>query len=161
MPSLTAQEIVCAEAVQFARFLYAFKECSSEIQAIILDMAEIVVDPESDEEERGHALDTMLEALLPGYCADVLETHQSMLLSPEGVRAREELDREEATFAETLRRHMEEKGVTQEQLANSAGISQPAISNMLNRKCRPQRRTIEKFAEALGVSALELWPFNK
>ena len=33
---------------------------------------------------------------------------------------------------------MDEKGWNQETLADKIGISQPAISNMLNRHCRPQ-----------------------
>jgi transcriptional regulator with XRE-family HTH domain len=53
---------------------------------------------------------------------------------------------------------MQAKKWTQEMLAEKAGVGQPAISNMLNRQCRPQRRTIQKFAAVLGVSPDELWP---
>ncbi|MFM7038566.1 MAG: helix-turn-helix domain-containing protein [Planctomycetaceae bacterium] len=52
---------------------------------------------------------------------------------------------------------MEEKNMSQETLASLMGVSQPAISNMLNRRCRPQRRTIVRFAQALGVTEEELW----
>jgi transcriptional regulator with XRE-family HTH domain len=73
-------------------------------------------------------------------------------------QAVEEMDREEETFAARLRARMDERGFTQESLALKLGIGQPAISNMLNRQCRPQRRTVLRLAEALGVPAAELWP---
>jgi len=48
--------------------------------------------------------------------------------------------------------------MTQEELAEKTGVGQPAISNMLNRQCRPQHRTVRRFADALGISPEELWP---
>ena len=57
-----------------------------------------------------------------------------------------------------VRKLMKVKGITQEDLANAAEITQPAVSNLLTRGCRPQRRTVEKFAGALGVNPSELWP---
>jgi len=48
--------------------------------------------------------------------------------------------------------------MTQEALAAKLGVGQPAISNMLNRQCRPQRRTVLRLAQALGISPEELWP---
>ena len=48
--------------------------------------------------------------------------------------------------------------MTQEQLAAKIGVGQPAISNMLNRQCRPQRRTVKRLATALDVSPEDLWP---
>ncbi len=36
--------------------------------------------------------------------------------------------------------------------------SQPAISQMLNRNCRPQKKTILRLAQALDVLPQELWP---
>lgn len=68
------------------------------------------------------------------------------------------MDREEVTFAERLRGVMEEKGVTQQTLADRVGVGQPAIAMMLARQCRPQQRTVVKLAQALGVDRSELWP---
>lgn len=48
--------------------------------------------------------------------------------------------------------------MTQDQLAEKIGVGQPAISMMLKRQCRPQKRTVQRLAEALGVAAEELWP---
>ena len=69
-----------------------------------------------------------------------------------------EMDRQEATFAERLRAAMAEKGLTRAELAAKVGIGQPAISMMLKRACRPQRKTVEKIATVLDLKAEELWP---
>jgi transcriptional regulator with XRE-family HTH domain len=68
------------------------------------------------------------------------------------------MNEEEADFAKRLRGLMEVKGLTQAQLATVVGIGQPAVSMMLNRACRPQKKTVLRFAEALGVAPEELWP---
>src|SRR5690242_20119616 len=68
------------------------------------------------------------------------------------------MDREEAVFAERLRELMEAKGMTQAELADKLGIGQPAISMMLNRACRPQRKTVIDIAQALEVPPEDLWP---
>jgi lambda repressor-like predicted transcriptional regulator len=70
----------------------------------------------------------------------------------------EEMDQEEATFAARLAAFLKERSITQEELAARIGVGQPAISNLLNRQCRPQRRTVLRLAEALGVAPRELWP---
>lgn len=79
-------------------------------------------------------------------------------VSEEAKNAIADLDREEEEFATRLQKLMIEKGVTQQQLAEKLKVGQPAISNMLNRQCRPQRRTIYRIAGALGVNPEELWP---
>jgi len=143
---------------EFARVLCAFVDCSTPIQNIVLEMATIISDPKSDEEDRIVAFDAMMEALFPGKTADMREGYHAILRSPAGAAAATELRTEQEGFATRVRRMMKEKGVTQEDLANAADITQPAVSNILTRGCRPQRRTVEKFATALGVSAIELWP---
>ena len=77
---------------------------------------------------------------------------------PEAKEVLARMDREEAAFAQRLRDLMDARGLTQAQLADKVGIGQPAVSMMLNRACRPQRRTVLRFAEALGVAPEELWP---
>ena len=74
-------------------------------------------------------------------------------------RAKEvELNEEEQSFSARLVAEMEKRQMTQEALAKAAGISQPAVSNIINRKCRPQHRTVLRFAEVLGVAPELLWP---
>ncbi|TWT31152.1 helix-turn-helix protein [Posidoniimonas corsicana] len=69
-----------------------------------------------------------------------------------------EMDEQEAAFADKVRQLMQEQGKSQIELGEQMGVSQSAISNMLSRKCRPQRRTIDRAAEALGVPPTDLWP---
>ncbi len=68
------------------------------------------------------------------------------------------LDMQESAFWHKLDEFMKAKAITQTQLASRMGLTQPAVSQMLNRRCRPQRATILKFAEALCVNPVELWP---
>ncbi len=67
-------------------------------------------------------------------------------------------DSQEAAFADRLRELMAIKCITQEELSRRAGCTQPAVSQMLGRKCRPQKKTILKLADALGVPPRDLWP---
>lgn len=148
----------------FAKCLHAYLECSTEVQAVIRDMVNIVISPESDEDEREMALFTMASALFPEYDGgaagvDAEEAERAYDENgPEGLAARVELDEQETTFAARLRQIMDRKNLTQVQLAEKARVGQPAISMMLNRKCRPQQRTVHKLAESLGVHPEELWP---
>jgi DNA-binding XRE family transcriptional regulator len=71
---------------------------------------------------------------------------------------RAQMEQAEAAFAATLARLLAERQLTQAQLAERIGVGQSAISMLLKRRCRPQRRTLGKLAEALGVTVEELWP---
>lgn len=166
MPHTTAPDLIPAGNVpeskinpsEAARFLRAFVECSREMQEIVLEMAAIVSDESSTDDERLAAFDAMMEALFPGTSADILEVYHRGLKSPEAAQAAADLKAEEREFADRVRKLMLERNVTQDQLAQAIGIGQPAVSNILNRRCRPQRRTIVRFAEALNVQPEELWP---
>lgn len=144
------------------KFVRAYLECSNELQASVREMIEIIESPDSEPDERQMALHTVAEILFPElpaasatieYLDECAREHQ-----PDGAAAARELDAEEASFAQRLRAVMERRGLTQSELAARAGVGQPAISMMLGRQCRPQRRTILKLAEALGVEPQELWP---
>jgi lambda repressor-like predicted transcriptional regulator len=75
----------------------------------------------------------------------------------EGIwRAR--LEQEEEVFVTNLKRLMSARRLTQAELAQRADLSQPAISMMLARKYRPQRRTVRLLAQVLEVPETELWP---
>jgi len=78
-------------------------------------------------------------------------------VAPGTKEIRKEIRSEQEEFAARLRTLMKEKGINQEGLSKAAGIGQSAVSNILTRCCRPQRRTVKKFAEALGVSPSQLW----
>jgi lambda repressor-like predicted transcriptional regulator len=144
-------------ASELARYLQAFHDCSPEIQSLALEMAAIVADESSSDDERQLAADAMIQAIFPGEAADAFDSYKARLASPEAQAASEAISRQQSTFANNLRRIMAERKVTQEELARAAGVGQPAIANLLARKCRPQQRTIRRFADALGVSTGELW----
>lgn len=64
------------------------------------------------------------------------------------LRAR--MDQAEAAFAATLARLMAERQLTQAQLAERTGVGQSAISMLLKRRCRPQRRTLGNWRRPWG-----------
>lgn len=156
--TIRAQEIVKTQATQFATCLRAYQECTTEVQKIVDEMSVIVSDEEATSDEKDMAADVIVEALFPGLGADYLDIHRDILKQKPFVQARKELEAQEDLFATNLERIMKERKLTQEQLAAMTGVSQPAISNVLNRQCRPQQRTVMRFAEALDVDPATLWP---
>lgn len=59
----------------------------------------------------------------------------------------------------TIIRHLRKtKGITQADLAKSAGVKQPNLSRIENGLCEPRRGTLEKLATALQVPITELSP---
>lgn len=157
-------EIEKHHLMEAAYFLRAYLECSDAVQEVIRDALDILADPETDEDDRDMTLNTLADALFPnpheGKLGLDLEESERMgaAHSTETRAAIEGMDAEEATFAERLRAVMAAQNITQEELAERTGVGQPAISNMLNRECRPQRRTVTRFAEALNVAPADLWP---
>jgi lambda repressor-like predicted transcriptional regulator len=141
--------------------LRAYMECSDAIQHGVLDMVAILENPEASEDEKAAAEDTLIESLYPQYVKDDLgidSVGYEELQRKTEPDLEEELDNQEATFAKNLSAVMTKKGVTQSQLAEMVGIGQPAISMILARNCRPQRRTVEKIATALQMKPSDLWP---
>jgi lambda repressor-like predicted transcriptional regulator len=147
-----------ATSGEVATLLSNFAECSSEIQNIVLEMAAILTDGGSSDDDRRAAYDAIVEALLPGETADILDRFNNRLKAPDARETADELKREQELFADRVRTAMKLRGITQEDLAAKAGIGQPAVSNILNRHCRPQRKTVIRFAEILGMQPEELWP---
>lgn len=145
----------------FADVFQAYLECSNEIQAAIREMVDIVHSDDATEDEREAAVITIAESLFPSKCNGTLGMDLEECPKNASVEAKEilkHLNRERATFSERLATLLDAKGMTQEELATAIGVRQPAISMMLARNCRPQRRTVEKIAKALKVSAEDVWP---
>ncbi|MBX3405018.1 MAG: helix-turn-helix transcriptional regulator [Phycisphaeraceae bacterium] len=147
----------------FAKMFQAYLESSDDVRAVIDSMAQIYNDPAADPEVRESALDTLIDALFPkchkGDLGIDLEEVKAFPADGTGVEnVQAQLVNEEATFATQLSSLMEKQGMSQVELAKATGVNQSAISMMLSRTCRPQRRTVEKLAKALGVDAAVLWP---
>jgi lambda repressor-like predicted transcriptional regulator len=149
----------------FARLLGTFKECSDEIQSVIVDMAGVYNSSDATEDEKEAALSTIAEALFPsqhhGILGVCLETcKEELRTSPDlGVRTLlKQMDSEQSSFSDRVTALLDEKMMSQSDLAAAIGVKQPAISMLLSRECRPQRRTVEKIAAALKVSPEEIWP---
>jgi len=147
------------------RVLCAYMECSDEVQKLIKDLiTEVLLSSESDSDEKQMAVFSIADALFPNpYNGD----HGIGLLESGTDAAKENaelleiiscMDAQEASFSERLRTLMEEQGVTQQELADAVGLRQSAIANILGRNCRPQKRTVKKIAEAMGVAPKDLWP---
>ena len=138
------------------RFLRGLTECSDEIQGVVFQMVSIVENPRTTASERHRALATIAKVLslnsatrgASARTGGVRGQRSSGALQPGG-RCRRWIAKRPA-FADRLHELMELKRVTQQELSNRVGCSQPAISQMLNRKCRPQKKTILKLAEVLA-----------
>jgi lambda repressor-like predicted transcriptional regulator len=137
----------------------AYDQCDPEIQAVVDCMIRIWNNEESTEDERKRAIHTITDAIFPGESVNMLDDCGRLAKrDPHG--RNEQMIEEEQTFAQRLSAFLTEKEMTQEQLASAIGVGQSAISNMLNRQCRPQRKTVARIAAALGVEPAELWSSN-
>jgi transcriptional regulator with XRE-family HTH domain len=132
------------------RLLARLAECSETVQQVVIKLLGVVKNPDTTPAERQRALSTMADALF----INPDETDKV----PRLAREVEKMNTHQATFAQRLRELMEAKRISQQELADRAHCSQPAISQMLNRACRPQKKTILKLAEVLNVRACDLWP---
>lgn len=162
----SSDAILKASALQAASpIVLALEECDPELREEAINLFKQLTSGELDEGERYATIAVLAEILFPnsdekGFPGlDLREAEEiAKQISPESKEVLGRMDREEASFAERLRDLMKNKAITQEQLADKLGIGQPAISMMLQRTCRPQKRTVFRLAEALGVTAEELWP---
>ena len=142
----------------FIEFKNALDECDPEIQQVVQDVLTVFKSNLTSPEERQLAMHTIIDALYPSRAADTFADERSASATAEAKARNYEMDAREQQFADRVRQLMAERGVNQEELGAQMGVGQPAISNMLNRRRRPQRRTILRAAEALGVPPEDLWP---
>ena len=132
------------EAVELFKQLSSGELTSEEIFATTALLAEILF-PNADHDG------------IPGL--DLVEAEkQAPQVNAEAHGVLAQMDEEESIFAARLKACMADKSMTQAELAQKIGVGQPAISMMLQRCCRPQKRTVIRLAEALGVSPKDLWP---
>jgi lambda repressor-like predicted transcriptional regulator len=155
---------LAADLQRFAPLFQAYIECSDELQAHARKLFATLTDPQTDEADCALAAMTLADVLFPNFYegelgSDLQEREaQGASCSEETRETLERMGCEEATFAENLRAVMQERGMTQVQLAERISVGQPAVAMMLQRQCRPQRRTVARMAEALEVPPERLWP---
>jgi len=146
----------------------ALAECDDELRAEAFELFKQLEQNNLDPEQQAATLTLLAEILFPnadpsGLLGLDLEEAERIAPSqnPEASDVLAAMDRDEATFANRVRELMADRGLTQAELADIVGIGQPAVSMMLSRPCRPQRKTVVRFAEALGVAPADLWPSFK
>ena len=133
---------------------------------MVVSLLAVVKDPRTTAAERKRALMTIADALFlnpdeeDGEYGQDLSASEAYAAARNAPLAREvgKMNAQEETFARRLRELMDAKQLSQRELAERVGCSQPAISQMLNRMCRPQKKTILRLAEALHVQPRDLWP---
>lgn len=148
-----------------APLIAALKECDDELRAVALELFAQLAGGELDPHEEASTLNLLAEILCPNADhngvpgLDLVEAEKIAAADePEAARILADMNRQEATFADRLQATMTERGITQAELAEKIGVGQPAVSMMLNRTCRPQKKTVQKIATALGVKPADLWP---
>lgn len=137
---------------------------SEQFRRTLLAMLELIESEETSHADRKRAASTIRDALSLHESKENFGMRLSQLELGVAARSRSvdyaanQLDSQEAEFAEKLRELMKARAITQTELASRVGCSQPAISQMLKRQCRPQRSTILNLAAALDVEPNILWP---
>jgi transcriptional regulator with XRE-family HTH domain len=135
-----------------------------QMRQTVLSMLELIENEETSYADRKRATGTIRDALELLDSREAFGVRLDQLELGAASRSRiddyavHELDSQEAAFARKLMELMKARALTQAELASRIGRSQPAISQMLKRQCRPQRTTIINLAAALDVDARELWP---
>lgn len=134
-----------------------------EIRRTVDCMLEIILQPNATIHDRERACSTIRDAFISRarsseFAVNLADYELSEAASDASLdRRAAELDTQEGEFAEKLRELMKTRAITQSELAYRIGCTQPAISLMLKRQCRPQKNTILKLASALNVDPRELW----
>jgi len=154
-------EALVAACRSFVEIHKALAKADADTRAVVDELVAAIDSEAMDVTELESVFAAIAQVMIP-YLEDSLEPATQAnpwdTLSDEEKRVAQEMDMEEETFARRLAAEMEVKGVTQTELALRVGVRQSAISMMLSRSCRPQRRTVEKIAQALNVEIGSLWP---
>ncbi|MBL8812468.1 MAG: helix-turn-helix transcriptional regulator [Planctomycetaceae bacterium] len=147
-----------------------YLECSDDVQSLVRSMFAVLDHSLTTDQDRERAMTVIADALSAkvekhgGERLDFLSTVRKAIQEREPTERPPiaaqpvQLETQEATFSSRLRKIMDEKNVTQEELAERIDCTQSAISKILTRNARPHRKTILKVARALNVQPTELWP---
>ena len=140
--------------------LALFESLGHEQRAQLKEMLSEFLDTENAE-ERKEILVSILEFCLPDAYFSIEDSASIDGWAEADDNAKAALDRlgqRKREFASRLELILAEKGITQEQLAERLGVTQPTVSAILSGQHKPQPRTLSKLSEALGVKVEALWP---
>jgi len=158
------KEMLYAGFATSAPIILALEECDDELRIEAIELFKQLESHELDKEQCIATAALLAEILFPNTDdkgvpgLDLAEAEAiAAATQSEAKEVLSTMDNDESMFAQRLRELMDAKGISQMELAAKVGIGQPAVSMMLNRSCRPQRKTILRFAEVFGVSPQELW----
>ncbi len=143
-------------------YLRAYLACNSVMKQAVESMIAVIDSPESDEQDKMLAYHT-IEGILK---MEEHVTKDTFLLTDDdpGFGDQDSAPSEASpaptplTFGDRIRKLMEEKGITQMELAERMGISQPAVNKLISKTVKPKPETLERVAQALGVLADVLSP---
>jgi transcriptional regulator with XRE-family HTH domain len=153
-------------------FIRRYMECSDEVQSVVRSMFAVIEHEHTTDDDRHRALATIADALhlnpeeghgsygldFPRSHQEIATKHPDLSRRPIVAKRLVQMESQEAAFADRVKTILEQKNITQEQLAERMDCTQSAVSKMLSRKARPQRKTIFKMATALDVAPTDLWP---
>ncbi len=118
------------------RFLARLVECSDAVQKVVIRLLGVIKNPDTAPAERKRALSKIADALFVNpdetdgeYGQDLAGSEPcAVAKGPRLAGEVEKIHTQEATFAQRLRELMEAKRISQQELADRADCSQPAIS---------------------------------
>lgn len=153
-------------------FIHKYMECSDEVQSVVRSMFAVIEHEHTTDDDRHRAFATIADALhlkpedghgsygldFRKSQAEIATKHPDPAWRPIVADRHAQMDSQEATFADRVKAILQQKNITQEELAERIGCTQSAVSKMLSRQSRPQRKTILKMANALSVEPTALWP---
>ncbi len=155
----TMSDVLMENVKLYVAIRNAYDQCDPEIQEVVDRMVKIWNSEDATLDEKNRAIHTITDAIFPSESVDILDLCRDLARTDVTGRNQEMIE-EERVFADRLSAVMADRGTTQEELAAAIGVGQSAISNMLARRSRPQKRTVAKIASALGVDPQELWPIK-
>ena len=141
-------------------YLRAYLACNFVMKQAVESMIAVIDSPESDEQDKMlayHTIDGILK----------MEEHaarDTFLLTDDdpGFGDRETDSQEESaaptatTFGDRIRKLMEEKGITQAQLAERMGVSQPAVNKLITKTMKPKEETAKRMLDAMKITPEEV-----
>jgi len=150
------------EIARFASFqaatpiVLALSECDPELREQAMELFHQLASGKLDDSERYSTVALIADILFPE--SDELGFPGIDSEVEDAEEADEDDQNQIAHFLEAIKQLMQQRGLSQSELAEKVGIGQSSISMMLKRHCRPQRSTIKRLAVALDVQPDQLWP---